>query len=191
MRKYMAEENTKLEENKDPEKESQTENEADSGEMPDDTQKGKYMTFFCDKECYGISLKYVNEIIGIQPVTEIPEVEDYIIGLINLRGKILPVVDVRIRFGKQPLEYNDRTCIIVIEVKDVVIGLVVDMIAEVVSIADENIIPPPTLSKGSGQPNRFVYGIGRTAEGVKLLVDPDKLIRDTEPVHVEKQGEVQ
>lgn len=184
----MAAENNEQEEKK-PDTGGKAEAELGEEELPDDTQKGKYMTFYCEDECYGISLKCVSEIIGIQPITEVPEVEDYIIGLINLRGKILPVVDVRIRFGKEPMEYNDRTCIIVIEVKDIVIGLIVDTIAEVVSISDENIIPPPTLSKGSQQPNRFVYGIGRTDEGVKLLVDPEKLIRDPEMIHTEKTEE--
>lgn len=189
----MAEEKD-LEEKKDAEetkkeKTAEEENEVEAEEAPEDTQKGKYMTFYCGNECYGIGLKYVNEIIGIQPITEIPEVEDYIIGLINLRGKIIPVVDVRIRFNKAPMEYNDRTCIIIVDVKEVVIGLIVDTIAEVVSIADEDIIPPPTLSKGMNQPNRFVYGIGRTPEGVKLLVDPEKLIRDSEAVQPEKAEE--
>lgn len=189
----MAEEK-EIEEKKMPKKVSEevkaaeAENEAQE-EVSEDTQKGKYMAFYCDEECYGISLKYVNEIIGIQPITEIPEVEDYIIGLINLRGKILPVVDVRIRFNKEPIEYNDRTCIIIVEIKDVVIGLIVDTIAEVVSIADADIIPPPTLSKGTNQPNRFVYGIGRTPEGVKLLINPEKLIFDSETVPVEKLEE--
>lgn len=189
----MAEEK-ELEEKKVPKKnagEEKTaeENEVEAEEASEDIQKGKYMAFYCDDECYGISLKYVNEIIGIQPITEIPEVEDYIIGLINLRGKIIPVVDVRIRFHKEPMEYNDRTCIIIVEVKDVVIGLIVDTIAEVVSIADEDIIPPPTLTKGTNQPNRFVYGIGRTPEGVKLLVNPEKLIRDSETAPPEKTEE--
>lgn len=186
----MAEEK-EIEEKKLPDKEektAETEKEMETEET-EDTQKGKYMAFYCDKECYGISLKYVNEIIGIQPITEIPDVEDYIIGLINLRGKIIPVVDVRIRFNKEPMEYNDRTCIIIVDVKEVVIGLIVDTIAEVVSIADEDIIPPPTLSKGTSQPNRFVYGIGRTADGVKLLVNPEKLIRDSEVVPQEKMEE--
>ena len=101
----------------------------------DEIEKEQYMTFKCADEIYGISIKYVNEIIGLSQITKIPETQDYLIGLINLRGKIIPVIDVRIRFGKEPLEYNDRTCVIVIDVKSTVIGLIVDGIDEVVAFA--------------------------------------------------------
>lgn len=144
----------------------------------EDTQKGKYMTFRSGNEYYGIGINYVNEIIGIQPITEVPESEDYIMGLINLRGKIIPVIDVRIRFRKEPLQYNDRTCIIVIDVKSTVVGLIVDTIAEVVTIDDANIVPPPTVVSGSSQENKYVYGIGKIEDEVKLLLDPDALIND-------------
>lgn len=144
----------------------------------EDTQKGKYMTFRSGNEYYGIGINYVNEIIGIQPITEVPESENYIMGLINLRGKIIPVIDVRIRFGKEPLPYNDRTCIIVIDVKSTVVGLIVDTIAEVVTINDANIVPPPTVVSGSSQENKYVYGIGKIEDEVKLLLDPDALIND-------------
>ena len=82
-----------------------------------DEQKGKYMTFQSGNEYFGLEIQYVNEIIKFQSVTAIPETEDYIKGLINLRGKVIPVIDVRLRFKQPPLEYNDRTCIIVINVK--------------------------------------------------------------------------
>lgn len=144
----------------------------------EDTQKGKYMTFRSGNEYYGIGINYVNEIIGIQPITEVPESENYIMGLINLRGKIIPVIDVRIRFGKEPLPYNDRTCIIVIDVKSTVVGLIVDTIAEVVTINDANIVPPPSVVSGSSQENKYVYGIGKIEDEVKLLLDPDALIND-------------
>lgn len=137
----------------------------------------QFMTFKSGSECYGIELKYVNEIMGIQPITEIPEVEDYIKGLINLRGKIVPVIDVRIRFKQAPFEYNDRTCIIIVDVKNTVIGLIVETIADVVTIKDEDIEPPPALSSGKLK-NKYVYGLGKTGDSVKLLLDPEKLIKD-------------
>ena len=99
----------------------------------DDAQRGKFMTFQTGKEFFGISISYVNEIIAMQPIAAIPEVDDYIKGLINLRGKIIPVIDVRTRFKMEPSEYTDRTCIIVIDVKSTMIGLIVERIAEVVS----------------------------------------------------------
>ncbi len=143
-----------------------------------EAQQGKYVTFRSGNEYYGLQIQYVNEIIVFQEITEIPESEDYIKGLINLRGKIIPVIDVRLRFHKEPFEYNDRTCIIVVNVKNTVVGLVVEQIAEVVEITGENIIPSPTIGKGERAQNRYVYAIGKVGEDVKLLLDPDKLIND-------------
>lgn len=150
----------------------------------DEIEKEQYMTFKCADEIYGISIKYVNEIIGLSQITKIPETQDYLIGLINLRGKIIPVIDVRIRFGKEPLEYNDRTCVIVIDVKSTVIGLIVDGIDEVVAFAEKEITPPPSVSDLEKQAKKYVFGIGRVDGEVKLLLDPDKLINDAEPEEV-------
>ena len=98
----------------------------------EDIRQGKYMTFCIGSDVFGIELKYVNEIIQMQQIAPMPEVEHFIKGLINLRGKIIPVIDVADRFGKQLFEYNDRTCIIVIDVQNVVVGLIVETISEVV-----------------------------------------------------------
>lgn len=149
--------------------------------VEDEIQKEQYMTFKCSDEIYGISIKYVNEIIGLSQITKVPETQDYLIGLINLRGKIIPVIDVRIRFGKEPLEYNDRTCVIVIDVKSTVIGLIVDAIDEVAAFAENEITPPPSVSDLAMQAKKYVFGIGMVNGEVKLLLDPDKLINDPEP----------
>ena len=149
--------------------------------VEDEIQKEQYMTFKCSDEIYGISIKYVNEIIGLSQITKVPETQDYLIGLINLRGKIIPVIDVRIRFGKEPLEYNDRTCVIVIDVKSTVIGLIVDAIDEVAAFAENEITPPPSVSDLAMQAKKYVFGIGRVNGEVKILLDPDKLINDPEP----------
>lgn len=146
--------------------------------LEEDSQKGQFMTFQVGKEFYGISISYVNEIIMMQPITLVPEVKDYIKGLINLRGKIIPVIDVRVRFKMEPLEYTDRTCIIVINVKSTVIGLIVEKIAEVDTIQDDDIVPPPSLSRKESEQNKYVYGLAKTGDVVKLLIDPEKLIRD-------------
>lgn len=145
--------------------------------MEEDAQKGKFMTFQTGKEYFGISISYVNEIIAMQPIAAIPEVEDYIKGLINLRGKIIPVIDVRVRFKMKPKEYTDRTCIIVIDVKSTVVGLIVEKIAEVDTILDDDIVPPPTLGHRESEHNKYVYGLARTEDTVKLLLDPEKLIK--------------
>ncbi|MCI8523560.1 MAG: purine-binding chemotaxis protein CheW [Lachnospiraceae bacterium] len=150
----------------------------ETGELlEEDSQKGKFMTFQTGKEFFGISISYVNEIIAMQPIAAIPEVDDYIKGLINLRGKIIPVIDVRVRFKMEPTEYTDRTCIIVIDVKSTMIGLIVERIAEVDTIADDSIVPPPSLGRKEHEHNKYVYGLARTGDVVKLLIDPEKLIR--------------
>ena len=144
----------------------------------EDTQKGKFLTFSVGREAYGIEIKFVTEIIGIQDITEVPELPNYVKGIINLRGKIIPVIDVRLRFKKQPKEYNDRTCIVVIEIKDISIGLIVDNVAEVINIDDNNIVPPPDIKTGFH--NRYVRGIGKVGNEVKLLLDCDKLLNEDE-----------
>lgn len=158
---------------------------ADEEEL-EDIRQGKYMTFQVGLDSFGIELKYVNEIIQMQPVTPIPEVEHFIKGLINLRGKIIPVIDVADRFGKEAFAYNDRTCVIVIGVKGIEVGLIIENIAEVVSIEEENILPPPTVGHSSIQ-NKFIHGIGKIGEHVKLLLDPVKLLSDDALDFIDKQ----
>ena len=147
-------------------------------ELEEDSQKGMFMTFRIGDEYYGIAINYVNEIIGTQAITPVPEVEDYIKGLINLRGKIIPVVDVRARFKQGPCEYNDKTCILVINVKSTTVGLIVEQIAEVVQLSEENILPPPSIGRADKGHNKYVYGIGKVGNTVKLLLDPEKLLYD-------------
>ena len=151
--------------------------EQDSLDLIEDTQKGKFLTFNMGNEFYGIEIKYVTEIIGLQPITEIPEMPEYIKGIINLRGKIIPVMDVRLRFKKPYREYNDRTCIVVIEIRDVSIGLIVDSVSEVISIPDEEIVSPPSVAK---EGNKYIKGIGKVGSDVKLLLDSDKLLNETD-----------
>ena len=147
-------------------------------ETEEDTQKGKFLTFSLGKEAYAIEIKFVTEIIGIQPITEVPELPAYVKGIINLRGKIIPVMDVRLRFKKKPVEYNDRTCIIVVEVKDISVGLIVDNVSEVLSIADEDIVPPPDMNKRTE--NKYLKAIGKVEKEVKLILDCEKLMNDND-----------
>lgn len=153
-----------------------------------DTQKDKYVTFKSGSEYFGLKIEYVNEIIVSQEITEIPESEDYIKGLINLRGKIIPVIDVRLRFKKEPFEYNDRTCIIVINYKDTVVGLIVEQIAEVVEIQEDNILPSPSMGKSDKPQNNYVYAIGKVGDQVKLLLDPNRLLSDEDLAALEQVG---
>lgn len=144
-------------------------------EVEEDTQKGKYLTFSLGHEFYGLEIQYVTEIIKLQPITEVPEMPEYIRGIINLRGKIIPLMDARSRFRKPQVEYNDRTCVIVIDIQDISIGLIVDSVAEVLSIPDEDIVPPPDLNRGG---NRYIKGIGKVGNDVKLLLDCEKMLSD-------------
>ena len=144
-------------------------------EQDEDTLKGKYLIFSMGKEQYGMEIRHITEIIGIQPITEVPEMPDYVKGITNLRGKIIPVMDARLRFRKETREYDDRTCIIVIDTNDTSIGLIVDSVSEVIALADEDIAPPPEINKGG---HKYIKGIGKAEGGVKLLLDCQRLLMD-------------
>jgi len=147
-------------------------------DMEEDTLKGRFLTFSLGNESYGIEVKYVTEIIGMQAITEIPELPEYVKGVINLRGKIIPVMDVRLRFKKEPREYNDRTCVIVVDINDISIGLIVDTVSEVITIPEEDIVEPPQMNKGLN--NRYIKSIGKVGSDVKLLLDCEKLLTANE-----------
>jgi len=146
-------------------------------EENEDTMRGRFITFAVDSEMYGIEIRYVTEIVGIQPINSLPEAPDYIKGVINLRGKIIPVVDMRLKFRKEPAEYNDRTCIIVIDTEELSAGLIVDEVSEVLAIDDKDISPPPRMT---GATSRYLSGIGKVEKEVKLLLDCEALFDDSE-----------
>lgn len=156
-------------------------------EVEEDTQSGRYLTFNIENEEYGIEIKFVTEIINILPITTIPGLPDYIKGIINLRGKIIPVMDIRLRFNKSVLEYNDRTCIIVAMIDNMDIGFIVDSVAEVLTISETDIVDPPEINKAS---NRFIKGIGKVGEEIKLLLDYQSLINcnDAETIAAQIQN---
>jgi purine-binding chemotaxis protein CheW len=153
-------------------------------ELTEDTQKGKFLTFSLGAEVYGIEIKFVTEIIGMQPITEVPDLPEYVKGIINLRGKIIPVIDVRLRFKKPAVEYNDRTCIVVVDIKGIAVGLIVDTVAEVLTITDQNIVPPPQLHR-DGYHQRFTKAIGKVGDDVKLILDSDRLLSNDELISLE------
>lgn len=146
-------------------------------ELEEDTQKGKFLTFTLGPEYYGIDIMYVTEIVGIQPITAVPELPDYIMGIINLRGKIIPVLDARLKFGKALIEYNDRTCIIVIDVQELTFGIIVDAVSEVSNIKDEDIVPPPNITTTG---RKFIKSIGKSDNTVTLILDCEKLLSEDE-----------
>lgn len=152
-------------------------------ELEEDTQKGKFLTFAIGSEVYGIEIRYVTEIIGMQTITEVPDLPEYIKGIINLRGKIIPVIDVRLRFRKPLRDYNDRTCIIVVDIKEVAVGLIVDTVAEVLTIADQDLVEPPKVNHNYTQ--RYISAIGKVGNDVKLILDCDRLLNDQEVEELE------
>lgn len=142
----------------------------------EDTQEGKYLSFRIGNEVYGIEIRHVTEIVGIQKITEVPDMPSYVKGVINLRGSVIPVVDVRLRFSMQPRDYDDRTCVIVVSVNESPIGLVVDAVREVISILPDQISSPPSVSRG--EVNRYIQGIGRFDEEVIILLGMNELLYD-------------
>ena len=146
----------------------------DHYDQDDNTQKDRYLTFHLASEDFGLEIRFVTEIVGIQKITKIPDLPEFVRGVINLRGKLIPVMDVRLRFNLPPREFDNRTCIIVVEIKDSSVGLVVDEVREVLSIPAAQVEPPPTTSKGRG--NRYIKGIGKTDEEVKILLDAQQLL---------------
>ncbi len=140
----------------------------------EDTQKDKYLTFRLADEDYGIEICHVTEIIGIQKITKVPDMANFIRGVINLRGKVIPVMDVRARFRLPPREYDERTCVIVVNVNDQDIGLVVDRVNEVVDIPVDQVEPPPLSSQSPS--TRYIRGIGKMGDSVKILLDGEKLL---------------
>ncbi len=144
----------------------------------EDTQKDKYLTFHLAKEDYGIEIRFVTEIIGIQTITKIPEMPDFIKGVINLRGKVIPVMDVRTRFKLSTREYDERTCIIVVDINDTTVGLVVDEVNEVMNIPESEVEPPPKTTGKKG--SRFLQGIGKVENDVKIILNISQLLYEEE-----------
>ncbi len=150
--------------------------EAEDFDLEDeDTQKDKYLTFTIGREDYGIDISHVTEIIGIQRITDVPDMPAYIRGVINLRGKVVPVMDVRLRFRMPERAYDERTCIVVVSVSGAAVGLVVDSVKEVADIPESHIELPPEVAAAGTQ--RYIRGLGKMGEEVKILLNVENLIR--------------
>jgi len=145
-------------------------------------RKGKYLTFSMAGEEYGIGILKIKEIIGMMPVTTVPQTPDFVKGVINLRGKVIPVIDLRLRFGMEEKTYNERTCIIVVEIEGsngtVLIGIVVDSVSEVLNIQAEDIEDTPTF--GTRVDTTYIMGMAKMDGDIKILLDIDKVLNDQE-----------
>jgi purine-binding chemotaxis protein CheW len=149
---------------------------------------GKYLTFSLAEEEYGIGILKVKEIIGMMPITTVPRTPKFIKGVINLRGKVIPVVDLRLKFNMESIPYSDRTCIIVVEIdaesSTVFIGIVVDAVSEVLNIKEEEIEETPTF--GTQMDTAYILGMAKIGGGVKILLDIDKVLSTKEIQALEK-----
>ena len=151
-------------------------------------REGKYLTFTMAEEEYGIGILKIKEIIGMMPITSVPQTPGFVKGVINLRGKVIPVIDLRLRFAMGEKEYNDRTCIIVVEIQGqsgtVIIGIVVDSVSEVLNIKADEIEDTPTF--GTRLNTDYILGMAKMAKSVKILLDIDRVLSAKEIAELDK-----
>lgn len=148
-----------------------------------DANANRYLAFLLDKDVYAVEVRYVVEIVGILPITKVPETPPYVKGVVNLRGQIIPVMDMRIKFHKPEIEYNDRTCVVVVHIGSVVLGLIVDSVIEVLTITEEHQAPPPSFI--TGEKNPYIKAVDNRDKHVKLLLDCEKLLIDEDLLLIE------
>lgn len=150
----------------------------DRGSMVLEEKRGKYLTFTLDREEYGLEILKVREIIGYVGITAVPQTPAYIKGVINLRGKVIPVIDLRAKFGMDSAEVTNKTCIIVVETsqkeRKISIGIVVDRVQEVLDVDGKNIEDVPQF--GPTVNTDFILGMGKIGDSVKILLDIDKVL---------------
>ncbi len=149
-------------------------------EGSESTREGKYLTFSLGLEEYGIGILKIKEIIGMMRITPVPQTPEYVKGVINLRGKVIPVIDLRLKFGMQASEYNERTCIVVVEISSgggkLQIGTIVDSVSEVLNIKGSEIEDTPSL--GTSIQMNYILGMAKTGGGVKILLNIDHVLSE-------------
>ena len=151
-------------------------------------REGKYLTFTLAEEEYGIGILKIKEIVGMLPITSVPQTPAFVKGVLNLRGKVIPVIDLRLRFGMGEIEYTERTCIIVVEIESqtgmVMIGIVVDSVSEVLNIKGDDIEDTPTF--GTKLNTEYILGMAKMEGGVKILLDINQVLSGEEIAVLEK-----
>ncbi len=145
-------------------------------------KQGKYLTFSLAGEEYGIGILKIKEIIGMMPITSVPRTPEFVKGVINLRGKVIPVMDLRLKFNIEKMDYTERTCIIVVEISGqadtIQIGIVVDAVSEVLNIKAEDIEEAPTF--GITLDIDYILGMAKVGKGIKILLDIDRVLNNEE-----------
>lgn len=141
---------------------------------------GKYLTFRLGSEEYGLGIMKIREIIGLMPITSVPQTPGFVKGVINLRGKVIPVVDLRLRFSMDEIPHDERTCIIVLDIsgesRNLLIGIIVDSVSEVLNIGDEDIEETPAF--GVRLNTDYILGMAKSGGGVKILLDIDRVLTE-------------
>jgi purine-binding chemotaxis protein CheW len=148
---------------------------------------GKYLTFVLAEEEYGLEILKVREIIGVMDITSVPRTPDYVKGVINLRGKVIPVIDLRLKFSMSEAERTDQTCIIVVDVDNIEMGIVVDEVSEVLDIDGDQIEDAPEF--GSSVDTEFILGMGKAKDRVTILLHIGKVLTATDIIAVQAAAE--
>jgi purine-binding chemotaxis protein CheW len=151
-----------------------------------DPRAGKYLTFFLSNEEYGVEILKVQEIIELMPITPVPLTSKYILGVINLRGKIHPVMDLKIKFGMEQAPNTDETCVIVIKTSNLIMGILVDKVSEVVDVASDDIEDTPSF--GADVNPEYLLGVGKAGGRIRLLLDIDKVLTASDIINLRKAG---
>ncbi len=145
----------------------------------DNSQEDQFLLCKLENEEYGINISDVQSIEELQSIVSVPDMPDYVKGVINLRGQVIPVIDMRLKLRMENREYDDRNCIVIVKIGESNVGLIVDTVSEVVNIPESNIEPAPSFKDSRGS-NRYISGIGKTGEEVKILLDVSKLLEEQE-----------
>ncbi len=145
-------------------------------------KEGKYLTFTLASEEYGVGILRIKEIIGMMPITTVPQTPGFVKGVINLRGKVIPVIDLRLKFEMEAIEYAERTCIIVVEIEgevdQILVGVVVDAVSEVLNIKGSDIAEAPTF--GTVLNTDYILGMAKIGDRVKILLDINRVLNSDE-----------
>ncbi|WP_319575525.1 chemotaxis protein CheW [uncultured Desulfobacter sp.] len=167
---------------------SETQDSMDKALKQTTINTAKYLTFTLSDESYGIGILKVKEIIGMMPITSVPKTPGFVKGVINLRGKVIPIIDLRLKFDMESKDYTDRTCIIVVEIEageeTVLIGIVVDSVSEVLNITADQIEDAPEF--GTQLNTDYILGLAKTDDGVKILLNIDKVLSQVQISGLEK-----
>ncbi len=148
-----------------------------------DQRAGQYLSFVLAGEIYGLRILRVREIIGMTDITAVPRTPEFVKGVINLRGRVVPVIDARLKFGMSAAEPTDRTCIIVVDIGETDVGLIVDEVSEVVDIPADQIEDTPSF--GADVDTQFILGMGKTGEKVTVLLDISRVLSQLDTSAIE------